>query len=162
MKKEEIENILARFYEGQTSEEEEETLRRFFLAADNLPDDLQAERDLFLSMRGNSKEDILVPEELEETLEALIDRKVSVLRRHWLRWGSIAASFLLLVSLGVLLSAPGQEPKDTFTDPEDAHRALQAIFTEMSQTWGEGMAQIEASQRDIMVANREIREEFQQ
>ena len=77
----------------------------------------------------------------------------------------MAASILLLAGLGFGIAEMRQEafvptPQDTFTNPEDAHRALQAIFTEMSRNWNEGMKQLEASQRDIIAVNREIREEL--
>lgn len=162
MKKEEVKEMLARYFDGQSSEEEEKALYRFFLAADDLPEELQAERSLFLSLHGDFMTEVVVPDGLEATLERLIDRKAASSRRRWLRWGGIAASFLLLLGGSVLFVESRQEPQDTFTNPEDAHRALQAIFMEMSQTWEEGMEQIEASQKDIMIANREIRNEFKQ
>ena len=90
--------------------------------------------------------------------------KVTPDRRLW--WSSVAASLLLLVGLGFGIAEIRQDalattPQDTFTNPEDAHRALQAIFTEMSRNWNEGMEQLEASQQDIMAASRGIREEFE-
>lgn len=165
MRKEEIDRLLERYYAGQTTEQEEDALLQTLRSADDLPADLQAERDLFLSLHKNMMEDVPVPEDLETELTARIDRKASAPRRRRLWWGSMAASILLLAGLGFGIAEMRQEafvptPQDTFTNPEDAHRALQAIFTEMSQNWNEGMKQLEASQRDIIAVNREIREEL--
>lgn len=165
MRKEEIDRLLERYYAGQTTEQEEDALLQTLRSADDLPADLQAERDLFLSLHKNMVEDVPVPKDLETKLTARIDRKASAPRRRRLWWGSMAASILLLAGLGFGIAEMRQEafvptPQDTFTNPEDAHRALQAIFTEMSRNWNEGMKQLEASQRDIIAVNREIREEL--
>lgn len=165
MRKEEIDRLLERYYAGQTTEQEEDALLQTLRSANDLPADLQAERDLFLSLHKNMVEDVPVPEGLETELTARIDRKASAPRRRRLWWGSMAASILLLAGLGFGIAEMRQEafvptPQDTFTNPEDAHRALQAIFTEMSRNWNEGMKQLEASQRDIIAVNREIREEL--
>lgn len=165
MRKEEIDRLLERYYAGQTTEQEEDALLQTLRSANDLPADLQAERDLFLSLHKNMVEDVPVPEGLETKLTARIDRKASAPRRRRLWWGSMAASILLLAGLGFGIAEMRQEafvptPQDTFTNPEDAHRALQAIFTEMSRNWNEGMKQLEASQRDIIAVNREIREEL--
>lgn len=167
MKKEEIERLLTRYYDGLTTEQEEASLLRAFQSVEGLPEDLQAERALFLSLHAEPGGVRIVPDDLETELEMLIDRKTAASRRRRLWWGSVAASVLLLIGLGFGIAemrrpALAVTPQDTFTNPEDAHRALQAIFTEMSQTWNEGMEQLEASQRDIMATNQAVRNEFKQ
>lgn len=163
MKREEIEKLLTRFYEGITDEQEEERLVQAFRSTSPLPDDLEAERRLFLSLHHSSAtEESPVPAGFEERLTALIDRKASAGRRRWLRWGSLAASVLLVIGLGLGLSKTREEytPKDTFNSPEEAQQALQAIITEMSQNWNEGLAQLKASQEDIKDINRDIQNEI--
>ena len=167
MKKEEIERLLTRYYDGLTTEQEEASLLRAFQSVEGLPEDLQAERALFLSLHAEPVGDRIVPDDLETEVEMLIDRKASASRRRRLWWGSVAASVLLLIGLGLGIAemrrpAVTVTPQDTITNPEDAHRAWQAIFTEMSQTWNEGMEQLEASQRDIMATNQAVRNEFKQ
>ncbi|HIY89311.1 MAG TPA: hypothetical protein H9824_11510 [Candidatus Bacteroides pullicola] len=166
MRREEIEKLLARYYDGLTTEQEEEKLTQALHSAKDLPEDLQAERDLFLSLHKDTVEDVPVPEDLETELAARIDRKASAPRRLRLWWGSVAASALLLVGLGLGITEMRHDvlastPQDTFTNPEDAHRALQAIFTEMSQNWKAGMEQLEDTQRDLEAVNHEIRNELE-
>ena len=100
MRKEEIDRLLERYYAGQTTEQEEDALLQTLRSANDLPADLQAERDLFLSLHKNMVEDVPVPEDLETELTARIDRKASAPRRRRLWWGSMAASILLLAGLG--------------------------------------------------------------
>ena len=64
MRKEEIDRLLERYYAGQTTEQEEEKLTQALHSAKDLPEDLQAERDLFLSLHKNTVEDVPVPEDL--------------------------------------------------------------------------------------------------
>lgn len=167
MRKEEIERLLARYYDGQTTEQEEESLRQVFLSAGDWAGELQAERALFLSLHAKPEGDagVSVPDGLEAELAALIDHKSSASRRRWLWWGSVVASLLLLIGLGWGIAETRQEtwmaaPQDTFTNPEDAHRALQAIFAEMSREWNAGMEQLEASQADLKMASLEVRNEL--
>lgn len=161
MKREEIERLLTLYYDGQASEQDEDSLRQAFLQADTLPPALEAERVLFLSLH-RADATVQVPDGLEARLVALIDRQATACPRRRLRWAAFAASLLLLIGVGFGLMEMRQPavPQDTFTNPEDAQRALQAIFTEMSQHWNEGMKQLEASQQDIIAANQEIRNEF--
>lgn len=162
MKREEIERLLSLYYEGRTDERQEEALLQAIRAADDLPPALRRECDVFLSLH-RAERDVVVPDGLEARLEVVIDRCAwRPCRRLWLRWGSVAATLLLAVGLGFGIAGMRQEPtpQDTFTNPEDAHRALEAILTEMSQVWSEGMEQLEDSQQDIMAANQEIWGEF--
>lgn len=164
MKREKIEQLLARYYDGQTDRKDEEHLYQALLKADDMSPELKSERALFLSLHQPAREsDISVPDGLEAKLEALIDRKAAMTRRLWWKWGAVAASLLLIVGIGFSVTDIHRPavPQDTFTNPEDAQRALKAIFTEMSHHWNEGMEQLEASQRDIMATNREIKTEFE-
>ena len=50
---EQIKSLLARFYEGQTTPEEERLLADFFRRED-VPEDLQEDKQLFLLLTSNS------------------------------------------------------------------------------------------------------------
>ena len=66
-----IEKLLARFYAGETTAEEEQTLKEYFARTD-VPPALHADRDMF---RQLTEEDLPeVPEGMEERLSAFIDR----------------------------------------------------------------------------------------
>lgn len=173
MKVEEIERLLAKFYEGSTNEQEEQLLKEAF-KTEELPEHLQQERRLFLHLfpEGVGKE---VPAGLEEKLNRMIDEKADEeqhffrrnrTKRNW-RWvGGIAATLLLLVGIGYGITNMGEgmrppTPRDTFTNPEDAYRALQATLIEVSVNLNKGIEQIEETQKDVMQVNQEIMKEFQ-
>lgn len=110
-----IEKLLTRFYAGETTAEEEQTLKEYFARTD-VPPALHADRDLF---RQLTEEDLPeVPEGMEERLSAFIDRlEENETERHfhrpvihWRRLLGMAAMICLLVSTGVYFLRPAQPP----------------------------------------------------
>ena len=74
MKAEELEGLLAKFYEGNTSEQEEMWLAEA-LESEELPEHLLKEKALFQACFGRKEEEVEVPAGLEEKLNLLIDAK---------------------------------------------------------------------------------------
>ena len=109
----EIKKMLDAFYEGQTSDLEENQLRDYFSQAD-LPEEMQHEKKAFESMFPDEKQEI--PIGLEERLSCLIDNlekeekdkyqnKIHAKKRKlWVEISGIAASVCLLVSIGVYIT----------------------------------------------------------
>ena len=106
MKVNEIERLLTRYYDGETSETEEKELKRFFTEED-VPAHLLAEKEIFMQLAAQPAPEI--PEGLESRLSRKIDqwdtgerrtlkikKHTRVLRLQWI--GSIAASLLILLS----------------------------------------------------------------
>lgn len=73
MKVEEIERLLAEFYEGNTNEQEEELLKEAF-RTEEVPEHLQKDKKLFLSFFPGEVVDN-VPAGLEDKLSRMIDEK---------------------------------------------------------------------------------------
>lgn len=135
----EIDLLLARFYEGTTTEAEEKALKEYF-AREDIPPRLRADQALF---RELAREEILVPEGLGNRLETLIDRldgeETQKKRRRHLsvrRMVGIAAMLCLLCSATVYwFSRPATPsaptPRDTCATPEEAYwetqKALSAL-----------------------------------
>lgn len=173
MKVEEIERLLAEFYEGCTNEREEELLKEAFETED-IPERLLKDKKLFLSFF--SREVVGdAPAELGDKLSRMIDEKAeeeqrffrrNKSRRNW-RWiGGIAATVLLLMGIGFGITNMGKDmrpptPQDTFSDPEAAYKALQATLIEVSTNLNKGIEQVEATQMDVTKVNQEICKEIQ-
>ena len=100
MKVNEIERLLARYYDGETSDTEEKELKRFFTEED-VPAHLLAEKEIFMQLAAHPAPEI--PEGLESRLSRKIDewdtgerrtlkikKHIRALRLQWI--GSIAAS----------------------------------------------------------------------
>lgn len=162
-----LRQLLTRYYNGETNEQEEAALRKA-MCDTALPADLQEEARLFRALQPGEAE---VPEGLEARLSAMIDDKagegVRFMHRNapagrlWHRVAGVAASVVVVVGLAFYLG--GQRtpaPKDTFSDPREAGLMLQATLREMSLTFQMGMDQLAGAQEDIARVNREVRNEL--
>ena len=174
MKVEEIERLLAEFYEGNTTESQEEALRDYFRTTE-VPEHLQKDKEIFLSLNQGADRDVEVPAGLGDKLSRLIDEKAdeeqrffspNKSKRNW-RWiGGIAATVLLLIGIGYGVDRLGNDvcpptPQDTFSDPEEAYRVLQATLLEVSTNLNQGIAQIKETQVDMKKVNQEVKKEIQ-
>ncbi|MDO4163229.1 MAG: hypothetical protein Q4D56_02410 [Bacteroides sp.] len=173
MKVEEIEKLLVKFYEGTAIESEEKWLEDAFRTGE-VPEHLQADRRIVLALRGSDTEAEDVPVGLADRLNRMIDAKAEEeqrffrrnrAKRNW-RWiGGIAATVLLLIGMAYGIANFGTKacpptPQDTFTNPEDAYRALQATLIEMSANLNAGIEQMKETQQDMAHINQEIRNEI--
>ena len=153
MKPDDIEDLLTRYYEGVTSEAEEKELKRFFME-EEVSEDLLAEKELFLQLAACPEHEI--PVGLEERLNDMIDawdmsekralkvkKRTRIIRLQWL--GSIAASLLLLFSVGMYLYKPSA-PKDTCATPEEAYMQAQKALVMLSSRLNKGMEEVETVQ----------------
>lgn len=169
MKREEVEKILAAYYDGRTTGEEETALKHYF-ETHEVPEHMRLDKELFLSFRNPCRMDEARIDALEARLARMIDEKAEEEKRFLVRnksarswkWiGGVAASLLLLIALSFgIMNLSNQQPKDTFTDPKDAHAALQSIFMEMSATMNEGISQLAESRKEVSKVNQEIKEEI--
>lgn len=174
MKVEEIERLLAEFYEGTTTESQEEALSDYFRTTE-VPQHLLKDKEIFLSLYHCADDDMEVPAGLEERLGLLIDEKAEEELRffrpnkskHNWRWiGSIAATLLLLIGIGYGVERMGRNvcpptPQDTFSDPEEAYRVLQATLMEVSANLNKGLNEVEETQIDMRKVNQEVIKEMQ-
>lgn len=157
MKVNEIEDLIARYYKGETCEAEEKELKHFF-AEEDIPSHLLADEAFFLQLTACSERE--VPEGLEEKLNNLIDewdthekraQKVSNPRRGIrLKWiASIAASLLILFSVGIYVcdSQIASTPKDTCSTPEEAYVQAQKALMVLSASLNKGIEDVEMVQK---------------
>lgn len=162
----EIEKLLTRYYDGLTSEAEERELKRYFAEAD-VPPHLQTEKQFFSRTGTNCPP---IPEGLESRLNTCIDqwdtqekRTLKVkkgIRQRRLQWaGSIAASLLLLFSIGTYLYGP-QTPKDTCATPEEAYAQAQKALTAFSVAINKGIAEMETAQSTATRMQENINEQL--
>lgn len=171
MKVNDIEELLERYYDGQTSEAEEKELKRFF-AEEDVPDHLLAEKEFFLQLNASAPSDA-VPEGLESRLSDKIDqwdtheKQVLKVRKHKqfhrLQWiGSIAASLLILLSLGIYLYKPHQAPtpKDTCATPEEAYIYAEKALVTLSVNLNKGMKGVESVQETTRKIQENVNEQL--
>ena len=170
MKVEEIERLLAEFYEGTTTESQEEVLRNYFRTTE-VPGHLLKDKEIFLNLCPDADQDIEVPAHLEDNLNLLID-EMAEKEQHFFRpnnsknswrWiGGVAATILLLIGIGYGIDNLSKNvcpptPQDTFSDPEEAYRMLQATLLEISANLNYGLNEVKESQIDMRKIHQEVR-----
>ena len=159
MKVSELEKLLARYYEGETTGAEERELKRFF-AEEDVPAHLLAEKEFFLQLdTACSGQEAGVPEGMEHRLNRKIDewdtrerREGKVKKRMFSlrlqRMGSIAAGLLILFSVGMYLYRPYQVPtaQDTCATPEEAYVQARKALVLLSSSLNKGIKEMESVQ----------------
>ncbi len=149
MTTEEIKQTLARFYDAETTREEETRLKRFFQDG-SVPEELQADRQLFCQL---FVEDAEVPEGLEarldhsiemwNTVEKVTNRKARTVSLRWI--AGMAASLLVLISLGTWLNhrqstaTPYANVQETYDNPKDAAGETARALTKFSMALNKGL-----------------------
>lgn len=71
-----MKELLEKYYNGETTPQEEETLREWMLHGD-VPEELAADRELFLRLEGEKGAEMECPAGLEQQLDALISREAA-------------------------------------------------------------------------------------
>lgn len=157
MKVNEIEKLLACYYDGETTDAEEKELKQFF-SEEEIPAHLLVEKELFLQMTVQPEPEL--PEGLKDRLICQMDewdlqekrtikreKHARGIRIQWI--GSIAASLLLLFSAGMYLYKPSVSPipQDTCATPEEAYIEAQKALFLFSSTLNRGMEQVETVQK---------------
>ena len=102
MEPERIQDLLADYYEGNTSREEEALLMDFFLHSE-VPEQMEADRLLFLSLADAAKE-VIPDKDFDEKLIAVLTKPsekkgIVKMKRTIFAATGIAASFLLLIGI---------------------------------------------------------------
>ena len=142
-----IEKLLERFYNAETSEQEELELKDFFRHGE-VPPHLQAEKEMFLQLQASD-----TPEGMEERLGNLIDqwelseqqtqKKHRIFHLQWI--GSIAASLLLVIGMSLYLQEP--QRKDTCATPEEAYAHAEKALVMFSEALNKGIRPMKTIER---------------
>ena len=112
MTTEDIENLLEKFYNAQTTTAEEVALKRYFQSQD-IPEALQADKQLFVQLYADAPEE---PQGLEARIARNIDgwnmvekhsnRRARTVSLRWM--AGMAASVVVLLTLGTYLNKIGR------------------------------------------------------
>ena len=137
-----IEELLEKYFEGETTCAEEQELRHFF-STENVPEHLNCYRPLFLCLETEcrkqneirSEKNVPKQNHQEPTKPDSIRRNH---RRQLYIWGAgIAASLLIAAGMGIYLQKSEPKQHDTFTNPalayQETQRALQLFATALQK-----------------------------
>lgn len=142
MNEEELKRLIQRYYNGESTEDEEKSLRAFF-RKNNIPGGYEAEKDIFGYY--NDSEEIPEPShDFEAQILAAIDasEKKSGARRIMISIISTAAGILIL--FGAYFFFTGKtRTEDTYTDPHIAYLETVRILHEVSAQLNHGAMTLE-------------------
>lgn len=141
MNLQELDKLIQKYYQGITSEDEEERLFKV-LSTEELPDGYSEDLAMLKVLAGSNK-DIPEPDSgFESRIMEAIDRadsdsKVISLKRKIYSAVAVAATLLIMIS-SFLIVRSNAEPKDTFDDPVLAYNATIEVLSRVSETMNTG------------------------
>ncbi len=145
MKEEELNRLIEKYYNGESTEEEESSLRNYF-RKNNIPPGYEAEKAIFGYL--NDSEEIPEPSiGFEARILAGIDaserkRGSQKLKKYLLPMLSAAAGFLILIG-SYFAFIHRTEPQDTYKDPKIAYAETMKILMDVSSQLNRGVQSLE-------------------
>jgi hypothetical protein len=154
MKEEILKELLASYYEGMTSPEQEQMLREYFSGNDLFPG-YETEREIFRMWHSQHAQS--TDPDFEKRILSAIDnievkKYVSGRRIRLIAFTGIAAGLLILIASYLLLRQQS-EPADTFSDPRLAYAETMKILNEVSVKLNKGTAPL----KNISIIERNTR-----
>lgn len=147
MKRQEAEILLKKFFEAETTLQEEQQLKEYFQQG-NARKELMPFSELFTGI--GQMQQVQPDDQIEEQIMDFILEKESEgksrYRYLWLTISGVAASLLLAV--GGMLYYQQQPPyRDTFSDPDHALVYAEQTLQFISSKYNKGLAQLEPVQK---------------
>ena len=141
MEKKEVKQLLQRYFEGASSEKEEDILKSYFKSED-VPKEFQEYKEFFNGISGLSKitDDNIENEIMDHILELEVKNK-SGYRRLYLAITGIAASLLIILG-GILLRQQPKPFKDTYNNPEVAYDYATKTLAYVSEKYNSGIEKL--------------------
>jgi hypothetical protein len=154
-----IEQLLNKFYEGNSTSEEERLLTEYFLNEENTDERWKEDRKLFRALHDTQIE---VPADVSEQLEKTIaqfdvPRKIQLHKRTLHYWISGAAAVVLLcVGLHFFTMQESHQPTlaDTFSTPEEAALVAGQTLAFVSAKLNQGLNQAAVAGQEIEKLNQ--------
>lgn len=154
-----IEQLLEKYYAGQSSLEEEQHLREYFTQTQDIPPHLRAEKAAFTGYTALANIQYGNIENMLNTASqiSLLQKDHSfILHKPIL---AIAASLLLISSVSLFIHTqstitPPTMITDTYNDPQAARLATERILARVSWQLNQGTTQLASLQQFDQVINR--------
>jgi len=160
MKKEEIRELLKKYYDGVSTDQEEVLLKEFF-SREIVPEEFIHEREIFSYFRHSAS----IPEPSEGFEERIISaigtadgenqEERKGIRRILYIAISIAAGFTILLGTYFLLSR-SREPRDTYSDPAIAYAETMKILYNVSYQLNQGTRSLEPVSKLRTITTRSL------
>lgn len=145
MNTEEIKQLLEKYYNGESSIDEELILKDYF-SREIVPDELELEKDIFIYYSETSA--IHLPSEgfsarIINTIDNQEKNHARFRRRRIYRTVTGIAAGILILAGSYFFFTYRSEPADTFSDPEIAYNEAMKILYEVSSQLNNGTRELE-------------------
>jgi hypothetical protein len=144
MNSREIEELLAKYYEGETSLAEEERLRTFF-ATETVPPHLASHASLFVFFSKEAKEVMPDPDFETKFLEKIETPVIPITRDHSRLYTVLSAAASVLLLAGMFFTFYLSRPKPvegTVTNPQLAYAEVSKALMMVSQNFNSGIEKL--------------------
>jgi hypothetical protein len=142
----EIEKLLEKYFEGETSLPEEQQLRDFF-AGGNVPARLKNLEGYFRFVIQEKDHQIDNVDFDKKVMSAIKEDQPALLfdiRRPWIYWISgVAAGLLILIAVFVKFDPFSKKIEDTYKDPQTAYTEARKILLYVSAKFNKGTSSLE-------------------
>lgn len=142
----EIEKLLEKYFEGETTLSEERKLRDYF-ASGNVPVQWKSLEGYFNFLIQEQHQHLENPSFDDKVMSYVKENKMSRLtdlRRPWIYWISgVAASILILIAVFVKFDPFGGKIEDTYNDPQTAYIEARKILLFVSAQLNKGTNTLE-------------------
>jgi len=139
-----IKLLLTKYFDGQTTLEEEKLLQGYFTGEAEIPDELVTYKQQFMLV-SESAHTLHDTGKLQQKISELIDNQTVTIqpihRQKLLYRYLVAASVILMIGVsGILIyQARNSRIKDTYTDPRLAYQEAQKALLYVSQKMNKGI-----------------------
>jgi hypothetical protein len=157
-----IERLLNKFYEGDSSPEEERFLTEYFLNEENMDERWKEDRQVFRLLHDTQihvSEDISkrLTESIMETFRHVEPVSASPKRAFYYWISSAAAIALLCIGLFFTIREPAHSKMaDTFTNPEDAAMIAEQTIAFISAQLNKGLDKVLEAEQEFEKINQVI------
>ena len=145
----ELRKLLQKYYNGETTLNEEDTLKKYFTGNPDIDEEFHTEKKQFIMFNKAKNQDVPV-EDFEKKLETLIDNQkviYPVFKRSnvWIRIAAVAASVLIIFGIynSIKYFTGKPEYSDTIEDPRLAYEETKKTLLYISEKLNYGTRELE-------------------
>ena len=144
-----LRKLLQKYYNGETTLKEEDTLKKYFVDNPDVDEEFRAEKEQFVMFDKAEKQDVPI-EDFEKKLEILIDNQkviYPVFKRNkiWIRIAAVAASILIIFGVynSIKYFTGKPEYKGTIEDPYMAYEETKNTLLYISEKLNYGTRELD-------------------
>lgn len=157
MKREEVKQLLHRYFDGESSEADERQLRTYFQSG-NVEKELVKYSEFFTSISelADIKEDLTIEEDVMDFILESENSEKTRYRSMWKTVTGIAASIIIVLGGFLMYQEQQKSFEDSFKDPEQAYVYAAQTLQFVSGKYNKGVGQLSSFDK-LRIAKKPIK-----